>query len=98
MPAETFSKIPLQDLYIFQGKLPGSLEADRAAVTGPAGSPPYPFTFSPGSMEPSRRTKGGEVRIADSSNFTASKRIAAAMLTIHPGGVREMHWHPNADE
>ena len=98
LPAETFSKIPLQDLYIFQGKLPGSLEADRAAVTGPAGAPPYPFTFCLGSMEPSRRTKGGEVRIADSSNFTVSKNIAAAMLTIHPGGMRELHWHPNADE
>jgi oxalate decarboxylase len=27
-----------------------------------------------------------------------SKNIAAALLTIHPGGMREMHWHPNADE
>jgi oxalate decarboxylase len=98
LPAETFSKIPLQDLYIFQGKLPGSLAADRAAAAGSAGAPPYPFTFSLGSMEPSRRTKGGEVRIADSSNFTVAKNIAAAMLTIHPGGIRELHWHPNADE
>jgi oxalate decarboxylase len=21
-----------------------------------------------------------------------------AMVTIHPGGMRELHWHPNADE
>lgn len=27
-----------------------------------------------------------------------SKTIAAAIETIKPGGVREMHWHPNADE
>jgi oxalate decarboxylase len=98
VPAASFSRIPLQDLYIFQGKLPGNLAADRAAVAGAAGAPPYPFTFSLGSMEPSRRTKGGEVRIADSSNFTVSKNIAATLLTIHPGGVRELHWHPNADE
>jgi oxalate decarboxylase len=38
------------------------------------------------------------VQIADSNNFTASKTIAASLVTIHPGGMREMHWHPNADE
>ncbi len=38
------------------------------------------------------------VQIADSSNFKASKTIAVALVTIHPGGMRDMHWHPNADE
>ena len=27
-----------------------------------------------------------------------AKTIAAALVTVHPGGMREMHWHPNADE
>ena len=49
-------------------------------------------------VAPTRQTKGGMVQIADSSNFKASKTIAAALVTIHPGGMREMHWHPNADE
>jgi oxalate decarboxylase len=38
------------------------------------------------------------VQIADSHNFKASATIAAALVTVHPGGMREMHWHPNADE
>ena len=38
------------------------------------------------------------MRIADSNNFNVSKTIAAALVTLHPGGLREMHWHPNADE
>lgn len=38
------------------------------------------------------------MRIADSSNFEISKTIAAALVRIHPRGMREMHWHPNADE
>ena len=46
VPAETFANIPLHDLWIFQGKMPGDLAADRAAVTGAAGAPPHPFTFS----------------------------------------------------
>jgi quercetin dioxygenase-like cupin family protein len=51
-----------------------------------------------GSMKPTRQTKGGEVRVVDSSTFNVSKTIAAALVTVHPGGMREMHWHPNADE
>jgi oxalate decarboxylase len=97
VPPETFAKIPLRDLYIFQGDLPGSLEADRASVSG-RGAPPHPFTFSLGSMAPSRETKGGIVQIADSTNFTVATTVAAALLTIRPGAMREMHWHPNADE
>jgi oxalate decarboxylase len=38
------------------------------------------------------------VRIADSRNFIVSKTIAATRVEVKPGGLREMHWHPNADE
>ncbi len=98
VPAETFSKIPLHDLWIFQGSVPGPLSADQDATRGPAGAPPNPFTYSLGSGPVARRSKGGMVQVADSSNFKASTTIAAALVTVHPGGMREMHWHPNADE
>src|SRR5207244_12560656 len=42
-------------------------------------------------------TKGGEVRIVDSRNFKVTT-TTMAMVTVHPGGLRELHWHPNADE
>jgi oxalate decarboxylase len=38
------------------------------------------------------------VLITDSSIFPTSKGIAAALVDIEPGGMRELHWHPNADE
>ena len=98
VPAETFAKIPLHDLYIFQGQMPGPLAADQQAAAGRAGKMQQSSTFALSSMPPTRQTKGGEVRIADSRTFTASKTIAAALVTVHPGGLREMHWHPNADE
>ena len=98
VPAETFANIPLHDLYIFQGQMPGPLAADQQAAAGSAGRMPISSTFALGSMPPTRQTKGGEVRIADSRNFPASRTIAAALVTVHPGGLREMHWHPNADE
>jgi oxalate decarboxylase len=49
-------------------------------------------------MAPTKKTRGGEIRIVDSHNFPASKSIAAALVTIKPGGMRELHWHPNASE
>ena len=44
------------------------------------------------------QTKGGRVRIVDSSNFPAAKEIAAALVEVEPGGMRELRWHPNSDE
>lgn len=98
VPAEAFSKIPLQNLWIFQGALPGDLAADHAAIGKNASAPPHPFIFSLGASAPTRQNAGGEVRVADSNNFTVSTTIAAALVTLRPGAVREMHWHPNADE
>jgi oxalate decarboxylase len=98
VPAETFNKIPLHDLYIFQGQAPGPLGADQRQAQGDAGAMPIPSTFQLNEVAPTRQTKGGWVKVADSSNFKASKTIAASLVTIHPGGMREMHWHPNADE
>jgi oxalate decarboxylase len=98
VPAETFNRIPLHDLYIFQGQVPGPLEADLGQARGDAGPMPFPSSFQLNEVAPTGRTKGGFVKIADSSTFEASKTIAVAIVTIHPGGMRAMHWHPNADE
>jgi oxalate decarboxylase len=97
VPAETFAKIPLHDLYIFQSEVPGPLAADQAAVAGPNGLPKYPFTFSLKNQPVARETPGGTVQIADSRSFHVSS-IASSLVTIRPGGLREIHWHPNADE
>ena len=49
-------------------------------------------------MAATQETTGGEVRIVDSGNFPVSTGIASALVTIKPGGLREMHWHPNGSE
>jgi oxalate decarboxylase len=41
---------------------------------------------------------GGQIRVTDSRNFAISKRIAAVLVEIEPGAIRELHWHPNTDE
>jgi oxalate decarboxylase len=90
--------LPKRELFIFQAAVPGPLEADQKAAAGALGRASSDFAFRTMDMPPTKRTKGGEVRIVDSSTFKASTNVAMAMVTVHPGGLRELHWHPNADE
>ena len=98
VPADAFKNIPTENLWIFQGEDPGPLADDQRAVRSAKGAPQHPFIFSLGDLPPARQTRGGFVQIADSRNFLASANVAAALVTVKPGGLRELHWHPNADE
>jgi oxalate decarboxylase len=95
---QALDKLPRKELFIFQSGVPGPLEVDRKAAAGEKGASPHDFTFRTLQSPVSKRTRGGEVRIIDSSTFKASKTVAAAIVTVRPGGIRELHWHPNADE
>ena len=69
----------------------------RDRVYEASGPVPDTFAFFTGKMEPTKVTTGGSVKIVDRHNFPATD-IAAAIVTVKPGGLRELHWHPNADE
>jgi oxalate decarboxylase len=93
------AKLPTESLYIFPGSVPANTVAqDREEIGGSAVASPYQYTFKMKSMAPTKATKGGEIRIVDSRNFPVNKHVAAALVTIKPGGMRELHWHPNAEE
>jgi oxalate decarboxylase family bicupin protein len=93
---EVFDHIPTSEKYIFQGTKPGSISDERP--TGKhARKSKYQFSHKMLAQEPTITT-GGQVRITDSKNFAISKTVAAAHAIIEPGALREMHWHPNADE
>ena len=96
VPASAFQNLPTHDKWIFQGEEPGTLAADRAAAGVVPGAEPVIFRLS--RSKPIKRTAGGSVQIADSTNFPIAKTVAAALVTVKPGGLREIHWHPNADE
>jgi len=94
---ETFSDIPLHNLWIFPSDVPGDLEKDQLAADVEWGNT-EPVIFRLGQSAPIHENSGGSIRIADSTNFPASKTVAAALTVVEPGGMRELHWHPNADE
>jgi oxalate decarboxylase len=98
LDASVFAKMPRPPLYIFPGSEPGSIEADRSEVGADQSAAQHQYIFHMKSMEPTKSTKGGSVRIVDSSNYPVSRNIAAALVVVKPGGMREMHWHPNASE
>jgi len=95
---QALKNLPKQELFIFQTEVPGPLEADQKTAAGALGKSPSDFAFRTMEMPPTKRTKGGEVRIVDSGKFKVSTTVAMAMVTVQPGGLRELHWHPNADE
>ncbi|PIA97794.1 Oxalate decarboxylase OxdC [Cercospora beticola] len=94
LPPEVFDTLPEKEKYIFQGELPGPIDKEQPKTFKKS---KHNFTHKMLAQEPVNAT-GGSVRITDSRNFPISKTVAAAHLDIEPGAMREMHWHPNADE
>lgn len=90
----TFNKLPGQELYIFPAASPGP---DSDAPTSPYGTVPEPYTFAMSKL-PATQYSGGSVKVVDSHTFNISTTTAVAEVTVEPGAMREMHWHPTQDE
>ncbi|KAI0327834.1 oxalate decarboxylase [Cubamyces sp. BRFM 1775] len=88
-----FDHIPAQQLYIFPTPPPDN----QAVPKSPQGTIPNPFTF-PLSQMKATPLSGGSVKIVDSTIFTAATAISATEVTVEPGAMRELHWHPTQDE
>ncbi|MGE7673033.1 oxalate decarboxylase family bicupin [Lysinibacillus sp. NPDC094403] len=95
VPMSAFKHTPKEQVYIYQDKVPGPLDTQK--VQSPYGTVPQTFKHSLLAQTPIK-TPGGSVRIVDSTNFPISKNIAAALVEIKSGAMRELHWHPNNDE
>ncbi|UQD76024.1 cupin domain-containing protein [Bradyrhizobium japonicum] len=80
--------------YIFLAPLPGPLGSE--AISGAKASETS-YTWRMMEQVPIK-TKSGTVRITDSRLFPISTTTAAALVEVEPGGLREVHWHPNGDE
>jgi oxalate decarboxylase len=95
VPGTAFAKVPdPSQLYIFAAPVPGALSSDKIA-----GATPVSPTLSHKMMaQLPIKTKSGTVRITDTGVFPASKTISAALVEVEPGGMRELHWHPNTNE
>lgn len=93
-----FDNIPSGELYIFPGT-PFPKNISEQNSTGPAGpiATEESFSYHFSKQEP-LTVPGGSVKILDSATFPVAENFAAALVTIEPGAMREVHWHLTSDE
>ena len=92
MNASIFDDVPSPTPYILkedvsEGEIDspyGKLESNSSYV--------YKLSKNPAPPAPGG---GGTLAIVDSRNFPVAKTLAAAIVTLEPRGLRELHWHPN---
>lgn len=87
-----FATVPTTDPYIARGNVSSP---DVASPYGKLqGNSSYVYHLSQQTVPPAPGG-GGTLAIVDSRNFPIATTIAAAIVTLNPGGLRELHWHPN---
>ncbi len=95
VPAAAFAKIPDRELYIMPGTVPPPLPLEPPV--GSLVSAPQTHRYPLLGQRPIE-APGGTVRIVSSKEFPVSTTMTGVLEDINPGAVRELHWHPHADE
>lgn len=95
VPVDTFNNFPKKEVYIAQGPVPAPLPAEAAPYT--LKSPPFTHKYQ---LAAQRGTifDGGTFRVASQKEFPISTTMTGAVQILKPNAMREMHWHPNANE
>ncbi|KAJ6129154.1 hypothetical protein N7512_001934 [Penicillium capsulatum] len=92
---KVFDKVPSKFPYILNGTVSEDLK--KAPEGTLKGNSSYVFHTYQHEGEPVPG-HGGTLRKIDSRNFPISQTLAAAIVELEPKGLRELHWHPNAEE
>jgi oxalate decarboxylase len=95
LPSDIIAKLPTKEAYIIPGSpAPAMQEAYRNADLETSQSA---HKFRLDAMPP-RVFPGGWEKIVSSVEFPIQKTLTAALQYHEVGALRELHWHPNADE
>ena len=94
LPEAAFAKFPKDELFIPQGRVPDPAEPlhQRMQKTSPL---THRFALM---AQPVWSFPGGEERRVSSKEFPMSKTVTGVILDLRPGALRELHWHPHANE
>jgi oxalate decarboxylase len=95
IPESAVAQFPRKEVYIGPGKAPEqALEPLRDATLQPAQfSHKYRLD-----MQTPRIFAGGREFLVSSKEFPIQTTLTAVRMDLQPGALREMHWHPHADE
>jgi len=95
LPESAFAKFPDKEVYIGPGKIPAhALEDVRNTALEPSQAQ---HKFRLDKTAP-HVFEGGEERLVSSKEFPIQTTLTAVRMDLKPGALREMHWHPHADE
>jgi len=95
LPAAALAGLPKTETYIMPGKVPPAVPEQLR--NGDPNTNQFPHKFRMGEMKPVV-FPGGEERILSQKEFPIQTTLTAVLQDLKPGALREMHWHPNADE
>jgi oxalate decarboxylase len=95
LPEAAFDTFAKEEVYFARGAVPPEIAA--APLQGWK-LPPQTHKYRLLAQAPHGIYKGGREWRVDSSRFPISKTITGVVLDLEPGALRELHWHPNADE
>ncbi|MGV7961180.1 cupin domain-containing protein [Photorhabdus tasmaniensis] len=96
MPAEVFSKIKQGEAYIVGGAIPPKLPLP--VNDGGLNNAPLTHRYELMKKKPFFENDAGSIHKVSSLEFPISTTITGIIEIIKPGAVRELHWHPNANE
>jgi oxalate decarboxylase len=94
LPEAAFAKFPKDEVFIPQGRVPESSASIRQKMQKMS---PLTHRF-PLMAQPPAHFPGGEERRVSAKEFPVSKTITGIILDLQPGALRELHWHPHANE
>ena len=94
VPESAFNGIPESEKYIFRLPVPGPLEEVRKELGAVSFTNKYVFKAS---KQPKKKFEGGATQLIDKQTFEVTD-LATLIIDLEPGGMREIHWHPDADE
>ncbi len=95
LPESAFDGFPKEEVYFARGEVPPA--TPQPPLQGWK-QPPLTHKYQLLSQPPHRVFKGGREWRVDSSSFPISKTVTGVVLELEPGALRELHWHPTADE
>lgn len=92
---DVFRNFPKKEVYIAQGPVPPPLPSDLAAFSQKAPSLTHKYSLG---AQRGEIFDGGTFQMVSRKQFPISTTMTGAVQTLKPRALRELHWHPNADE
>lgn len=93
---EKVDRLPKKEAHFVLGDEPDDHSAISATRAYPELTSMHRYPLA--AQQPRRAPGGGTQRIVTATEFPVSTTMTGSVLELQPGALREMHWHPNADE